>query len=357
MSDSSAAILSKLMGGSDLTWDEASSVMEQIATGAIDPLVTSAFLVLLQAKGETSEEIAALASVMRRHVAPVSGLPMEGGVAATLVDIVGTGGDGHHTVNISTAAAIVAAACGARVAKHGNRSVSSKSGSADVLEALGVRMLAPEHIGACIGGCGIAFMFAPKFHPAMKHVVPVRKTLGVRTVFNILGPLLNPAGAMRLMLGVYTPSLLQTYGEVLHKLGVEHAIVVHCCGLDELAAVGVAEAVEVTPAGVTKLTIDPAHFGIPRCTIADLGGGDCNANAAAIRAVLGGGDASSGPIADTIALNAGAALYVYGSAASIGEGYATAIAAMRDGTATTALLNKWGALTVELEDGSGSGAK
>ena len=341
----SAAILEKLIGGTDLTQDEAKGMMESIAAGSVDPLVTSAFLVLLHAKGETSEEIAALASVMRRHAAPVRGLS----TARPLLDIVGTGGDGHSTVNISTCAAIVAAACGALVAKHGNRSVSSKSGSADVLEALGVHMLPPQAIGACIADCGIAFTFAPKFHPAMKHVVPVRKALAVRTVFNILGPLLNPAGATRLMLGVYTPALLQTYGEVLFKLGVEHALVVHCCGLDELSAVGVAEAVEVTPAGITKLTIDPADFGVPRCTIADLKGGDCEENATILRAVLGGGAAASGPIADTIALNAGAALYVYGSAASVGEGYAIAIAAMKDGTATTETLTKWAAATARLD--------
>ena len=342
----SSAILEKLVGGTDLTQAEATGMMELIASGSADPLVTSAFLVLLHAKGETSEEIAALASVMRQHAAPVGGLSAAGG---PLLDIVGTGGDGHSTVNISTCAAIVAAACGARVAKHGNRSVSSKSGSADVLEALGVHMLPPAAIGACIEGCGIAFMFAPKFPPAMKHVVPVRKALGVRTVFNILGPLLNPAGATRLMLGVYTPALLQTYGEVLFKLGVEHALVVHCCGLDELSAVGVADAVEVTPAGITKVTIDPADFGVPRCTIADLKGGDCEVNAAILRGVLGGGAAATGPIADTIALNAGAALYVYGSAASVGEGYAIAIAAMKDGTATTATLKKWAALSAELD--------
>lgn len=332
--------LNKLLRGEDLSTDEASAVMETIATGGSDPVQTSAFLVLLAAKGETAAEIEGLVRVMLQHAAPT---PVPGG---PLLDIVGTGGDGHSTVNISTAAAVLAAACGAKVAKHGNRSVSSKSGSADVLEELGVAMLGPEHIGQCIERCGVSFMFAPKFHPAMKYVVPVRRSLGVRTVFNILGPLLNPAGAKRCMLGVYDPKLLEVYGATLHALGVEHALVVHCCGLDELAAVGVAEAVEVTPAGVVRTTIDPGAMGIAPCTIEDLRGGDAAFNAAEIRKLFAG-DCGRVALAETIALNAGAGLYVYGMAASVEEGYRTALATLKAGKAA-GVLEAWAATTTSL---------
>ena len=283
--------------------------MTAICAGECDPLQISAFLVLLRAKGENSVELSSLVRVMRSHALPVAS---PGG--RPLLDIVGTGGDGHDTVNISTAAAVVCAACGVSVGKHGNRSVSSKSGSADVLEELGVVMLAPEHIGRCIEEAGVAFMFAPKFHPAMKHVVPVRKALKVRTVFNILSPLINPANAQRLCLGVYHPDLLDLYGEVLVALDVEKALVVHCCGLDELAPIGVAEAIEVTRGeGMVRRKIDCTAMGLKKCEILDLKGGDCKRNAEILRDVFAGGQMDSA-ITETIALNAGAGLYVYGSA-------------------------------------------
>jgi len=296
--------------------------------------------VLLRAKGETPDEVEGIVRTMRDHMTAVD-------VDGPLLDIVGTGGDGAHTVNLSTTAAIVAASCGVRVAKHGNRSVSSKAGSADVLEVLGVKMLDPDRIASCIEEAGVAFMFAPKFHPAMKHVVPVRKSLGVRTIFNILGPLLNPAGADRLFLGVFSPHLLDIYGKVLHGLGVEHALVVHCCGLDELAPIGVAEAVEIRKGhGVKRIKIDTLDMGIEKCTIADLRGGSKEVNAKIIREVLSGKRKDA--IADTIALNAGAGLYVAGVASSIREGLKKAKHAMSSGLAMKQ-LNKWSDISIRLD--------
>ena len=320
-------VIDQLISRENLTNDDMTLVTESIAAGAVDPVQISAFLCTLRAKGETSEEVAALVAVMRRHMNVVDCGDQP------VLDIVGTGGDGHHTVNFSTAAAVVAAACGARVAKHGNRSVSSKSGSADVLESLGVVMLEPQFIAPCMDACGIAFMFAPKFHPAMKWVAPVRRAVGVRTVFNILGPLLNPANAKRMMLGVYSPDLLQLYGETVHALGAEHALIVHCCGLDELAPLGVAEAVEVTrEGGVKRITIDcVGPMGCQQCTLEDLKGGDCQENAEILTKVFKGGENVKGPVSDTIALNAGAGLYVMGMAKTIREGVDIARSVMESG--------------------------
>lgn len=344
------AALDKLLKRQNLTSEESADVMNIIATGEADPVQTSAFLVLLASKGETADEIAGLVRTMRSHSTKVS-IPSD-----DVLDIVGTGGDGHHTVNISTAAAVLAASCGAKVAKHGNRSVSSKSGAADVLEELGVVMLDPPHIGPCVQSCGIAFMFAPKFHPAMKYVVPVRKSLGVRTVFNILGPLLNPAGAKRLMLGVYSPDLLQVYGQTLHTLGVDHALVVHCQGMDELTAVGTAQAVEVTPKGVESITIDPASMGIPKCTVEDLKGGEAKENAEIVRQVLSGKAPVNEALANTIALNTGAGLYVYGVAKSIEEGFKIAREAIKEGKAVK-VLDDWAKESQCLSAGGGKDPK
>ena len=337
------ALIDRLIARENLSADDMTIAADLIAKGMVDPNQISAFLVLLRAKGETSEEVAALVKVMRSHMNHVQC------TETPVLDIVGTGGDGHHTVNFSTAAAVVAAACGARVAKHGNRSVSSRSGSADVLESMGVVMLDPEKIAPCIDACGIAFMFAPKFHPAMKWVAPVRRAVGVRTVFNILGPLLNPAGAKRMMLGVYSPDLLELYGNTVHALGAEHALIVHCCGLDELAPLGVADAVEVTPdGGVRRLKIDcVGDMGLEKCTIPDLAGGSCEDNARILRGVFAGGDGAKGPVADTIALNAGAGLYVTGLASSIKEGLAKAREALRGGRCLE-LLDKWAKVSQEL---------
>jgi len=325
------SLLDTLLEKKNLTREEAGAGVEAIIQGA-DPCQAAAFLVLLKAKGETGQEVAGMVSTMRKHMVPVSpGVPC--------VDIVGTGGDGHHTVNVSTTASIVAAACGANVAKHGNRSVSSMCGSADVLETLGVDLALPAAgIERCISEAGIAFMFAPNFHPAMKHIVPVRKALGVRTVFNILGPLLNPASCAYFLIGVYSEELVPLMGEALHNLGVEMAMVVHCGGLDELAPIAVATIATVRKTGVEMGTLDPFELGFSKCTIDDLKGGSAAENAQILKEVLAG--KLPGPVTDTVVLNAGAGLYVCGRAASVREGCDMARAAIEAGTPLLT-LNKW----------------
>lgn len=271
-------LINKLIARQNLTRHEAEAGVRAVIAG-VDHCQTAAFLVLLRAKGETPSEVAGMVTAMRDHMVPVD----PGG---SVVDIVGTGGDGHHTVNFSTAASVVVAACGARVAKHGNRSVSSQCGSADVIEELGVSItLPPAGIQHCLAQAGIAFMFAPGFHPAMKNVVPVRKALGVRTVFNILGPLLNPAGCTRMLIGVYSEPMVDLMARTLHELGVELAMVVHCGGLDELAPIAVATVATVTPDGVAMGTIDPFVLGFSKCTIEDLKGGNAVENAEILRSV------------------------------------------------------------------------
>mmetsp|Transcript_22441 Transcript_22441/g.37118 ORF Transcript_22441/g.37118 Transcript_22441/m.37118 type:complete len:350 (-) Transcript_22441:47-1096(-) len=335
MDNSLKRAIETLIQRRDLTATEAESSVELIIKDA-DPCQAAALLVLLQAKGETADEIAGMVRAMRRHMIEVqAGVPC--------IDIVGTGGDGHHTVNISTAASIVTAACGTPVAKHGNRSVSSKCGSADVLEHCGVKLtVPPETVERCIREAGIAFMFAPAFHPAMKNIVPIRKALGVRTVFNILGPLLNPARCARMLIGVYSPSLVELMGNALHALGAEFAMVVHCGGLDELAPIAEATIAIVTASGVEMSKLDPFELGFDRCTIDDLKGGDCAENAEIMRRVLGG--KLTGPITDAIVLNAGASLFVSGQAASIKEGCTRANEAIQAGTPLQ-LLNKWAVLS------------
>lgn len=325
-------LLEALLAKRDLSKEEAASGVESIISGA-DPCQAAAFLVLLQAKGETAQEVAGLVGEMRKHMVPVS-------PGVKCIDIVGTGGDGHHTVNFSTAASVVAAACGAKVAKHGNRSVSSMCGSADVLEELGVDLSLPAAgIERCIREAGIAFMFAPNFHPAMKHIVPVRKALGVRTVFNIMGPLLNPASCAYIVIGVYSEELVPLMAEALHSLGVETAMVVHCGGLDELAPIAVAKVATVRKAsGVEMGTLDPFALGFKQCTLEDLKGGTAQENAEILRKVLGG--ELSGPVADTVVLNAAAGLYVCGQAKSIAEGCELARAAVKAGKPLET-LGKW----------------
>ncbi|KAF0700668.1 Aste57867_8846 [Aphanomyces stellatus] len=328
-------LLEKLAERKDLTAPEMESMIESIATGTAEPIQTGVFLSLLRSKGETPVEIDALVNVMLRHARIVS-LPAD----VKTLDIVGTGGDGADTVNLSTSAAILAAACGAKVAKHGNRSVSSRSGSADVLEVMGVPMLDPQHIAECIQEANIAFMYAPYFHPAMKNVSAVRKAMGIRSVFNVLGPLINPAQCQFTVIGVYTPKLLDTFGEVLHLMGVEHALVVHCAGLDELNPIGDAEIVEVTKKGCKRYTLTPEELGIPRCTLPELKGGDAEENCRILRKVFQGGDHCDNAIGNTIAYNAGAGLYVYGLADSIKSGYEMAKQTLLSGRALET-LDKW----------------
>ena len=252
------------------------------------------------------------------------------------MDTCGTGGDGRGTFNISTAAALVAAAAGVAVAKHGNRSVSSRSGSADVLASLGVQIeIDPETAGRTLDAVGITFLFAPLLHPAMREVMPVRRELGLRTIFNLLGPLTNPAGARRQLMGVYMESLVEPIGRVLRDLGAEHALVVHGDGLDEITTTGRTHVAEVKDGEVRVYDLEPERFGLRRARLEDLAGGSPEENAAAVRRVFAGEDA--GPLADVTTLNAGAALYVSGIAASLEEGVERARAALASGAAAAKL--------------------
>ena len=319
--------LAQLLDGRDLSRDEARTVMGLIMSGETTPAQIAGFLIALRAKGETADEIAGCAEAMREHVLPVR--PQR----ADLVDTAGTGGDGAKTINISTAAALVAAAAGAGVAKHGNRAVSSASGSADVLEALGFELeLPPERVAASIDELGFGFLFAPTHHPAMRHAAPVRRELATRTVFNVLGPLTNPAGARAQVVGVYSPELVRTIAEVLARLGARRAFVVHGAGgIDELSPIGPNLVCEVVAGDVREREIDPeAELGLPRCSVDDLRGGSPDENAAAIREVFAGAD---GGRRSAILLNAAGAIAAAGHAEDLREGLELAREAVDSGAA------------------------
>ena len=322
--------LNRVLDGRDLTRSEARDVMDEIMRGEATPAQIAGFLVALRSKGETAAEIAGSAEAMREHVVRVE--PRR----SDLVDTAGTGGDRANTLNISTAAALVAAAAGAAVAKHGNRAVSSASGSADVLEALGFRLeLPPERIARSIDELGFGFMFAPTHHPAMRHAAPVRRDLGTRTVFNVLGPLTNPAGARAQVVGVYSSELVGTIAEVLAQLGARRAFVVHGAGgIDELSPAGPNLVGEVVDGGVRERTIDPIDLGVARCRPDELTGGGPEENAQAIRAILAGGN---GGRRDAILLNAAGAIAAAGHAADLAEGLAAARAAVDSGAALARL--------------------
>ena len=321
-----APALQRLLDGHDLGREGAREVMGSVMRGEATPAQIGGFLIALRLKGETADEIAGCAEAMREHVLPVRPRRDD------LVDTAGTGGDGAHTLNISTAAALVAAAAGAGVAKHGNRAVSSACGSADVLEALGFRLeLPPERIASSIDELGFGFMFAPGHHPAMRHAAPVRRELATRTVFNVLGPLTNPAGARGQVVGVYAPTLVRTIAEVLARLGARRAFVVHGAGgIDELSPAGPNLVAEVVDGSVVERTVDPLELGIQRCRQEELRGGSPPENAAAIRAVLGGGD---GGRRDAILLNAAAAIAAAGHAEDLRDGLERAREALDSGSA------------------------
>jgi anthranilate phosphoribosyltransferase len=323
--------LQQVLDGRDLTRDEAREVMGQIMAGDATPAQIGGFLVGLRAKGETAEEIAGCAEAMRAHALAVQ--PQRD----DLVDTAGTGGDGAHTINISTAAALVAAAAGAAVAKHGNRAVSSACGSADVLEALGFALeQEPRRIAESIDELGFGFLFAPLHHPAMRHAAPVRKELATRTVFNVLGPLTNPAGARAQVVGVYSRELVRTIAEVLATLGARRAFVVHGAGgIDELSPVGENLVAEVVEGAVRERTLDPeAELGLPRCDLAELRGGAPRENAAAVREVFAGAD---GGRRSAILLNAAGAIAAAGHAEDLREGLALAREAVDSGAASARL--------------------
>ena len=322
--------LARLLEGHDLSRDEARAVMNEVMDGAATPAQIGGLLVALRLKGETADEIAGCAEAMRAHVLAVRPSRDD------LVDTAGTGGDGASTINISTAAALVAAAAGAGVAKHGNRAVSSASGSADVLEALGFQLeLPPARIERSIDELGFGFLFAPTHHPAMRHAAPVRRELAARTVFNVLGPLTNPAGARAQVVGVYAPSLVRTMADVLARLGARRAFVVHGAGgIDELSPAGPNLVCEVVDGDVHEREIDPLDLGVERCDPAELRGGSPAENAAAIREVFAG---ENGGRRSAVLLNAAGAIAAAGHARDLGEGLELAREAVDSGAAAARL--------------------
>ena len=318
--------LAELLEGHDLSQADAREVMRSIMAGDATPGQIGGFLVALRLKGETADEIAGCAEAMREHVLVVR--PER----SDLVDTAGTGGDGARTFNISTAAALVAAAAGAGVAKHGNRAVSSSSGSADVLEALGFNLeLAPESIARSIDELGFGFLFAPTHHPAMRHAAPIRRELATRTVFNVLGPLTNPAGARAQVVGVYAPELVPTIAEVLARLGAERAFVVHGAGgIDELSPAGPNLVCEVVGGAVRRREIDPLDLGVERCAPEELTGGEPAENAETIRRIFAG---ANGGKRDAVLLNAAGAIAAGGLAKDLAEGVGLAREAVDSGAA------------------------
>ena len=324
--------IGKLVRGQSLTEQEAGAAMETIMAGDATPSQIAGFIVALRIKGETVEEITGMARTARAYATPMP-------VSGDLLDVVGTGGDGLGTFNISTLAAIVAAACGVPVAKHGNRAASSLCGSADVLEALGVKIdLGPEGVARCIEEAGIGFMFAPVFHPSFKHAGAPRRELGVRTVFNVLGPLCNPAHAAYQALGVAEAGLADRMAEVLSRLGVKRALVFHAAdGMDELSVAGPSRVLEVLDGNRSEYELDPAALGLPRADPGAVRGGAPQENAAIAREVLGG---AGGPRRDVVLLNAAAALRAAGRAEDWKEGMGLAAEAIDQGRAAQ-VLERW----------------
>jgi anthranilate phosphoribosyltransferase len=322
-------LIQKVSTGSTLDEGEIRTALEVMTEGHATQAQMGAFLMALRVRGETVEEITGAAQMMRSRMNRVE-------VAPGAVDIVGTGGDGIGTYNVSTCAALVAAGAGLRVAKHGNRSVSSISGASDVLTALGVKLDVPfDTISRCVAEAGIGFMWAPMHHPAMKHWAPVRAELGIRTIFNLLGPISNPAGVKRQVVGVFSWQWVEPIAHVLNKLGAEHVWVVHGHdGVDELTTTGSTDVAEVKNGQVTVFEVTPADAGLAPAKLSDLKGGDAQTNAAAIRDVLA---AKKGPFRDIVLLNCAAALIVGGKAANLTDGVALAAHAIESGAARAAL--------------------
>ncbi len=328
MSDGFKPLLAKLVDGQPLTAAEAGDFFAACLRGEPTPAQVSAAVTALRMRGETVEEITAFAQAMRAAALP---FPHDHDV----IDTCGTGGDGQHTWNISTAAALVLAGTGLKVAKHGNRALSSRSGSSDVLSVLGVNLMATvDQQRAALDEAGICFLFAPAFHGAMRHVGPIRTEIGFRTVFNLLGPLCNPALATRQVVGVYDPALLEPLVEVLGRLGATRAWTVHGQGMDELTTTGPTEVAEWKNGTVRRFQVSPQDAGLPLADIESLRGGDAEANAQALRAVL---DGAPGPYRDIVLLNAAAALLVADRAEDLKSGVALAARSIDDGKASAAL--------------------
>ena len=324
--------LNRLLANADLTVAEAADLMRLLADEALPPAMSAALLIALRVKGETADEVRGFATAMRELSLSIN-LPAD----LQAVDIVGTGGDGSGSVNISTGTALLTAACGLPVVKHGNRSVSSKSGSADVLESLGIPLPeSPETAAACVAECGFTFLFAPFFHPAMKAIAPVRGALGVRTVFNILGPLTNPARPPFNLIGAFDLPTTRLMADALVGMPLERAFVIHGePGWDEATPVGCFTLFDVRPGEVVEEYRDPLDYGLPRCSPDDLAGGDARFNAQALEAVLAGQD--RGPHCDALLLGAGLALELTGTARDLHDGIAQARAAIDSGAARNLL--------------------
>ncbi len=322
--------IQQLIDRKNLSRETARQVMDQIMSGQTTDAQIAGFLVALRCKGETAEEIAGCAEAMRQKATPIHTSRQP------LIDTCGTGGDGSGTFNISTTVAFVAAGAGLGVAKHGNRAMSSQCGSADVLQALGVNVeISPEQVGACLDEAGIGFLFAPKLHGAMKHAIGPRRELGTRTVFNALGPLTNPAGARRQLIGVYSGNLTEKLAQVLKALGSERALVVHGSdGLDELTLTGPSQVAELKEGQVSTYEVHPEEFGLKTAPAAALKGGDAPHNAQILSAVLKG---EQGPPRDIVLLNAAAAILAGGLAADLNEGVELARQSLASGKALEAL--------------------
>lgn len=320
--------IAKVAAGNSLSFEEAREAFDIIMSGDATPGQIGGFLMALRVRGETVSEISGAVATMRAKMLRVD-------APADAIDIVGTGGDNSHSVNISTASAFVIAACGVPVAKHGNRGLSSQTGAADVLTALGVKIdIPPETIGRCIHDTGVGFMFAPAHHPAMKHVGPIRVELGTRTIFNLLGPLSNPASVSRQMVGVFLPEWIMPVAETLKALGADHAWVAHGDGYDEITTTGETQVAELAGGEIRTFTLTPEAVGLKRHTKDELRGGDAAYNAQALRDMLGG---AAGAFRDTVLMNAGAGLVVAGKATTLTDGMATAAQAIDSGRALKVL--------------------
>jgi len=316
----------KIMNGDELSRDEARQVAEALLSGETSPVQTAAFLTALHMRGERLGEVVAFAEILRSR-APKFDSPSE-----PILDTCGTGGDHAGTFNISTTAAFIAAGAGVRVAKHGNRSVTSQCGSADVLQALGVNITCPQSVmEQALREIGICFLFAPLYHSSMRHVAEVRRELGFRTIFNLLGPLLNPARAQRQLIGVYSRSIQELYAESLRALGSERALIVHSDdGMDEISTCAPTRVIELRDGAIETFIVDPAKLGIPWAEHADLVGGDAKNNASTIERILQG---EEGPKSDVALINAAAAIYVGGLSSTIAEGLDLAKRAIQNGRA------------------------
>lgn len=320
--------IAKVATGSALSFEEAREAFDIIMSGEATPGQIGAFLMALRVRGETVAEISGAVATMRAKMLRVE-------APADAIDIVGTGGDNSHSVNISTASAFVIAGCGVPVAKHGNRGLSSQTGAADVLMGLGIKIdLSPEMISLCIREAGVGFMFAPAHHPAMRHVGPIRVELATRTIFNLLGPLSNPAGVQRQMVGVFSPEWIQPVAQTLRTLGAERAWVAHGDGFDEITTTGETKIAALVDGEITTMVLTPEEFGLKRYQKDDLRGGDAAFNAAALRMMLGG---APGAYRDTVLMNAGAGLVVAGKAATLSDGIALARNAIDSGRAEKVL--------------------